>query len=117
MTTRKDTGTTSLTQDGVLHGDDRSLSHPATRCHDVDPDVKGLVPQRLWHDSKPSCDTARRGRPKGRRQRSITIEPPEYTELSDHNREEAIAALATLLMPLLTNNERPQQRPESTDGQ
>lgn len=115
MTAKNDTTSTSPTQDGVPHGQDRSPSRPATRCHDVDSDPKGPVPQGLWHGTEPSSATTRRGRPKGRRQRWIAIEPPGYTELSDHHREVAIAALATLLRPLLTNNERSQRRPESTE--
>jgi hypothetical protein len=115
MTAKNDMRSTSPTHDRASHGQDRNLNRLAADCHDVDLDAKNPVPQGLWHDPKPSRDTPRRGRPQGRRPRSITIEPPEYTELSDHHREEAVAALATLLRPLLTGNRRPPLRPESTD--
>jgi len=92
---------------------------PVTTTHgDVDLAAKSPAPQALRRTSTPNYGIdARRGRPKGRRQRPLIVEPPGYVELSDHHREEAIAALATLLRPLLTRNERPQRTAETKDEQ
>lgn len=40
-------------------------------------------------------------------QRQVIVEPPGYVELSDDHREEAVAALATLLRPFCPEGEPP----------